>query len=82
MITDDAQHLGALLDAMVQAGLSADGGPKKELGSIMTMDILSDGELTPVRHSKQNADVADVHALQKAEKKELLTEISRNPQVM
>ena len=81
VITIDDQHLGILSDAMVEAGLSADGGTKKELGSVMTMAVLSDGELTPVRHSKQNADVADVHALEKAEKK-LLTEISRNPKVM
>ena len=68
VITIDDQHLGILSDAMVEAGLSADGGTKKELGSAMTMVVLSDGELTPVRHSKQNADVADVHALEKAEK--------------
>ena len=45
-IADGAQHLGALLDAMIEAGVSADGGSKKELGSIMTMAVLSGGELT------------------------------------
>jgi len=69
VITIDDQHLGILSDAMVEAGLSADGGTKKELGSVMTMAVLSDGELTPVRRSKRNADVADVHALEKAEKR-------------
>jgi len=68
VITIDDQHLGILSDAMGEAGLSADGGTKKELGSMMTMVVLSDGELTPVRRSKRNADVADVHALEKAEK--------------
>ena len=45
-IADGAQHLGALLDAMIEAGVSADGGSKTELGSVMTMAVLSDGELT------------------------------------
>jgi len=47
----------------------ADGGSEKELGSVMKMAILSYGELTPVRRSKQNADVADVGSLEKAEKR-------------
>jgi hypothetical protein len=63
------QHLGILLDAMVDAGVSADGGSKDVLGSVMMMAVLSDGELTPVRRSKRNADVTDVHSLEKAEKR-------------
>jgi hypothetical protein len=35
----------------------------------MKMAILSNGELTPVRRSKRNADVADVGSLEKAEKR-------------
>ena len=62
------QHLGVLLDAMVEAGVSADGGSNNVLGSVMTMAVLSDGELTLVRRSKWNVDVADVHSLEKAEK--------------
>jgi hypothetical protein len=54
---------------MLQARLAADGGVHREMGSVMTMAVLSDGELTPVRRSKRNADVADVHALEKAEKR-------------
>jgi len=34
----------------------------------MTLAVLSDGELTPVRRSKRNAGVADVDSLEKAEK--------------
>ena len=60
------QYLGAILEAMVEAGVSAD---VNVLGSVMTMAVLSDGELTPVRRSKWNADVADVHSLEKAEKR-------------
>jgi hypothetical protein len=63
------QHMGAALDAMVNAGVSADGESNNALGSVMTMVVLSDGELTPVRRSKRNADVADVHSLEKAEKR-------------
>jgi hypothetical protein len=54
---------------MLEAGVSADGGSKQELGSIMTMAVLSDGELTLVWHSKRNANVADVDSLEKAEKR-------------
>jgi hypothetical protein len=54
---------------MIESGVAADGGLKKEWGSVMTMAVLSDGELTPVRRSKRNADVADVDSLQKAEKR-------------
>jgi ferredoxin-fold anticodon binding domain-containing protein len=68
-ITDGAQHLGALLDATIEAGVSADGGSNKELGSVMTMVVLSDGELTLVRRSKRNANVDDVDSLEKAEKR-------------
>jgi hypothetical protein len=78
-IADGFQHLGALLDAMIEAGVSADGGSKKELGSVMTMAVLSDGELTPVRHSKWNANVADVDSLEKAEKKSYYQESRGNP---
>ena len=60
------QYLGAGPEAMVEAGVSADGNV---LGSVMTIAVLSDGELTPVRRSKRNADVADVHSLEKAEKR-------------
>ena len=67
-IADGVQHLGALLDAMLEAGVSADGGATKELGSVMTLAVLSDGELTPVRCSKRNAGVANVDSLEKAEK--------------
>jgi hypothetical protein len=63
------QHLGVLLDAMVDVGVSADGGSNDVLGSVMMMAVLFDGELTPVRRSKWNADVADVHSLEKAEKR-------------
>ena len=60
------QYLGAVPEAMVEARVSVDGNV---LGSVMTMAVLSDGELTPVRRSKRNADVADVHSLEKAEKR-------------
>ena len=43
-----AQHLGVLLDAMLGAGVAADGESKKDLGSVMKMAIMSNGELTPV----------------------------------
>jgi hypothetical protein len=69
LFTIEDQHLGVLLDAMVDAGVSADGGSKDVLGSVMMMAVLSDGELTPVRRSKRNADVTDVHSLEKAEKR-------------
>jgi hypothetical protein len=73
--TDDAaaihrEHLiGASLDAMIGAGVSADGGSEYELGSVTKMAVLSEGELTPVRRSKRNAEMADVHSLEKAEKR-------------
>jgi len=41
----------------------------------MTIAVMSDGEITPVRRSKRNADVVDVDSLEKAEK-ELLSRIS------
>jgi hypothetical protein len=68
-LADGAQHLGILHDAMLGAGVAADGGSERELGSVMKMAILLDGELTPVRRSKRNADVADVGSLEKAEKR-------------
>jgi hypothetical protein len=40
-----AQHLGALLDVMLGAGVTADGESKNDLGSVMKMAVLSDGEL-------------------------------------
>jgi hypothetical protein len=63
---DGAQHLGALFDAMLGAGVTADGESKNELGSVMKVD-LSDGELTPVWRSKRNVDFSDVDSMQKAE---------------
>jgi hypothetical protein len=63
------QHIGAALDAMVNSRVSADGESNNVLGSVMTMTVLSNGELTPARHSKRNADVADVHSLEKAQKR-------------
>jgi hypothetical protein len=69
VVESQDQHLGILSEAMLQAGLAADGGVHREMGSVMTMAVLSDGELTPVRRSKRNADVADVHVLEKAEKR-------------
>ena len=77
-IADGAQHLGALLDAMLEAGVSADGGATKELGSVMTLAVLSDGELTPVRRSKRNAGVADVDSLEKAEKRVAIKNLEEN----
>jgi hypothetical protein len=68
-LADGVQHLGILLDAMLGAGVLADGGSEEEFGSVMRMAILSDGELTPVRLSKRNADAADVGSLEKAEKR-------------
>jgi hypothetical protein len=56
-------------DDRAAAGVAADGGSERELGSVMKMAILLDGELTPVRRSKRNADVADVGSLEKAEKR-------------
>jgi len=49
--------------------VTADVGSKKELGHVMTMAILSDGDLNLVRRSKRNAEVADVYSLEKAEKR-------------
>jgi hypothetical protein len=62
------QHLGAAFDALVNVGVSTDGESDNILGSVMAMVVLSDGELTSVRHSKRNADAANVHSLEKAEK--------------
>jgi hypothetical protein len=63
------QHLGAAFDALINAGVSADGESDNILGSVMAMAVLSDEELTPVRHSKRNADAADVHSLENVEKR-------------
>jgi hypothetical protein len=46
-VADGAQHLGALLDAMIEAGVKANGVSKKEWGSVMTMVVLADREPTP-----------------------------------
>jgi hypothetical protein len=40
---DGAQHLGILYDAMLGAGVAADGGSERELGSVMKLAILPDG---------------------------------------
>ena len=64
-----AQHLGVLLDTMLGVGVGADGESKKDLGSVMKMAIMSNGELTPVRRSKRNAEVADVDSREKAERR-------------
>jgi len=66
---DGAQHLGVLLDAVLGAGVVDDGESKKDLGSVMKMMIMSNGELTPVRRSKRNAEVADVDSREKAERR-------------
>jgi len=66
---DGAQHLGVLLDAVLGAGVVDDGESKKDLGSVMKMAIMSNGELTPVRRSKRNAEVADVDSQEKAERR-------------
>jgi hypothetical protein len=54
---------------MIGAGVSADGGSEYELGSVTKMAVLSEGELVPVRRSKRNAEMADVHSLEKVEKR-------------
>ena len=69
VIAGGAQHLGDLLDAMLEAGVAADGESKKELGSVMKMAVLSDGELTSVRRSKRNVDMVDVDSLERAERR-------------
>jgi hypothetical protein len=66
---DGAHHIADLFGAMLDAGVAADGMSKKELGSVMKMAVLSDGELTTVRRSKRNADAADVDSLEKAERR-------------
>ena len=63
---------------MLEAGVSADGGATKELGSVMTLAVLSDGELTPVWRSKRNAGVADVDSLEKAEKRVAIKNLEEN----
>ena len=73
-----AQHLGPLLDAMLEARVSADGGAIKELGSVMTLVVLSDGELTPVWRNKRNAGVVDVDSLEKAEKRVAIKNLEEN----
>jgi hypothetical protein len=77
---DETQNLGDLYDAMVAARVPADGETKnRELGSVMKMAVLSDGELTPVRRSKRNADEADVDSLEKAKKRVAVKNLE-NPQ--
>jgi polyhydroxyalkanoate synthesis regulator phasin len=66
---DGAQHVGHLLDAMLEAGMAANGESKNVLGSVMKVAVLSDGELTPVWRSKQNVDLADVDSFEKAERR-------------
>jgi hypothetical protein len=66
---DGAHHIADLFGAMLDAGVAADGMSKQELGSVMKMKVLSDGELTTVRRSKRNAGVADVDSLEKAERR-------------
>ena len=48
----DAHHHGDS-DAMLEVGIVANGETKNDLGSMMKMAVLSDGELTPVRRSKR-----------------------------
>lgn len=72
--------IGTSLEAMLGAGVSADGGSDKELGSVMKVSVLSEGELTLVRRSKWNAETADVHSLEKTKKK-LLSRTSKLPMV-
>jgi len=57
------------LTPCVGAGVGADGESKKDLGSVMKMTIMSNGELTPVWRSKWNAEVADVDSLEKVERR-------------
>jgi hypothetical protein len=38
-----SQQLGFLRDATLEAGIAADGGLEKELGSVMKMAVLSEG---------------------------------------
>jgi hypothetical protein len=54
---------------MLGAGVAADGGSERELGSVMKLAILPDGVLTPMWRSKRNADVVDVGSLEKVEKR-------------
>ena len=49
--------------------MGADGESKKDLGNVMKMVIMSNGELTPVWRSKWNAEVADVDSLEKVERR-------------
>jgi hypothetical protein len=49
---DGAHHIADLFGAMLDAGVAADGMSKKELGSVMKMTILSDGELTQYAKAK------------------------------
>jgi hypothetical protein len=68
MLTGDAQHHGDLSNAMLEVGIAAN-GETNDLGSVMMMMVLSDGELTPVWRSKQNADVVDVDSFERAERR-------------
>ncbi|XP_066361565.1 uncharacterized protein [Miscanthus floridulus] len=73
--------LGPFLVTMLEARVSADGGATKELGSVMTLAVLSDGELTLVRSSKQNVGVTDVDSLEKAEKRVAIKNLEENEEV-
>jgi len=79
VFADGAQHLGVLLDAMLGARVAADGESKKDLGSVMKMAIMSNGELTPVRRSKHNVKVANVDSLEKAERRVVIKNL-KEPQ--
>jgi hypothetical protein len=68
MLTGDAQHHGDLSDAMLEVGIAAN-GETNDLGSAMMMAVLFDGELTPVWHSKRNADMVDVDSFERAERR-------------
>jgi hypothetical protein len=63
----DAHHVDSV--ALLKAGVVADGETKTDLGSVMKMAILSDGELTPVQRSKRNVMIADVDSFERAERR-------------
>jgi hypothetical protein len=63
----DAHHVDSV--ALLKAGVVADGETKTDLGSVMKIAVLSNGELTPVRRSKRNAIVADVDSFKRAERR-------------
>jgi len=64
----DAHHHGDS-DAILEAGIAANGKTKNDMGSVMKMAVVFDGDLTPVRHSKRNADVVDVDSFERAERR-------------